>query len=53
MTRRVLVEAYLVPASKVRSFSPQQYFKQEGGGALIMNVDESTFTFKWGGTLSF
>ena len=50
--RRVLVKAYLVPASKVRIFSPQQYFKRARGGAFTMYADESTFTFKGGG-LSF
>ena len=51
--KRVLVEAYLIPSSKVRLFSPQQYFKQEGAGEFSMNVNGSTFKFHDGSTLSF
>ena len=32
VTRKVFVKEYHVPESKVRLFSPQQYFEQEGGG---------------------
>ena len=42
-----------MPASKVRLFSPQQYFQQEDGGTFYMNRDRSIFTFKGGGTLTF
>ena len=50
---KVLVKAYLVPASKVRLFSPQQYFKQTGGGTFTMDAKGSTFIFKGGGISSF
>ena len=35
VTKRIKVKAYLVPASKVRLFSPQAYFQSERGGSLL------------------
>ena len=51
--KRIKVKAYLVPASKVRLFSPQSYFLGEGEGEFSMKLKGSTFTFANGGTLSF
>ena len=51
--KRVKVPIYLVPASKVRIFSPQSYFRQEGGEEFTMNVKGIIFTFANGGSLSF
>ena len=51
--KRVKVKAYLVSASKVRLFSPQSYFRAEGGGEFSMDTKGSTFTFANSGTLPF
>ena len=53
INKSIKVKAYLVPASKVRLFSPQFYFRSEGGGEFTMNMKRSTFRFANGGTLSF
>jgi len=51
--QKVRVKAYHIPASKVRLFSPQFYFQQEGGGTFSMNVEGSIFPFARGGVFSF
>ena len=51
--RKVQVKEYIVPASKVRLFSPQAYFIQEDGGSFSMDKDGSLFHFVKGGTLTF
>ena len=51
--KRIKVKAYLVLASKVRLFSSQSYFREQGGGEFTMNAKGSTFTFANGGTLTF
>ena len=53
VSRRVKVKAYLVPASKVRLFSPQAYFHASQGGRFSMNLQGSVFEFANGGTLTF
>ena len=47
------MKAYLVPASKVRLFSPQAYFIQENGGSFSMDKEGTLFSFANGGTLTF
>ena len=51
--KKVQVKAHHVPASKVRLFRPQDYYFQENGGSLTMNVEETFFNFANVGTLSF
>ena len=53
VSRRVKVKAYLVPASKVRLFSPQAYFHASKGGRFSMNIQGSVSEFAKGGTLTF
>ena len=50
---KVFVKAYHIPESKIRLFSPQQYFEQEVGGSFMMNGEGSKFTFHNGGISSF
>ena len=48
----IKVKALLVPSSRVRLLSPQDYFEQEEGGKFTMNVKYSSFKFVNGSTLT-
>ena len=49
----IKVKVLLVPCSRFRLFSPQEYFEQEQGGELTMNAKGSSFKFVNGSTLTF
>ena len=50
--QHVKVQAYYIPSSTVRLFSPQHYFKQEKGGNFRMDNEGCVFTFASGKTLT-
>ena len=51
--KHIRVNTYHVPASKVRLFSSQQYFRQERAGLFKISMDCAIFTFATGSTLTF
>ena len=51
--QRIKVRAFYIPTSKVRLFSPQSYFQQEGGDSLKLDKERSTFIFVSGKSITF
>ena len=50
--QHIQVHAYYIPASPVRLFSPQHYFRQEKGGNFRLDADGCVFTFASNKTLT-
>ena len=53
VTQHLQVNAYYIPSSSVRLFSPQDYFKHEGTGSFKMDTNGCTFKFATGHEISF
>ena len=53
VTQHVQVHAYYIPASPMRLFIPQHYFRQEKGGNCRLDADGCVFTFASNKTLTF
>ena len=53
VTQQARIKAFLVPASKVRIFSPQVYFQQYGSESFTLTAKDCVFIFTSESPLSF
>lgn len=53
VTRVIKTKAHYIPEASIRLFSPQVYFKEQGGGEALLTPDYVQLTLKEGTTMQF